>query len=129
MVVGICRVHLHLPGNRSLKGKRQVVRRICDRIRHRFHLSIAEVDDQDLHQRAQLGIAVVSNDDKIVDALVRKVLQAIEDMQLAPILNHEFEIQHYGDHLGGSDDYFDDEDDEFAGQSRNKGWDYLDEWK
>ncbi len=62
MVVGIVRLELHLPASRSLKDKRQVVRSLKDRIRERAQAAVAEVDHQDLWQRAALGVAVVAGD-------------------------------------------------------------------
>ena len=62
MVVGIARIELHIPGAQSLKAKRQVVRSLKERIRARVQAAVAEVDHQDLWQRAALGVAVVSAD-------------------------------------------------------------------
>ena len=57
MVVGIVRFELHLPGAQSLKDKRQVVRSLKERLRERVHASVAEVEFQDLWQRAAIGLA------------------------------------------------------------------------
>jgi uncharacterized protein YlxP (DUF503 family) len=54
------RFDLHVPESRSLKAKRAAVRPIVDTLRHRFHLSVAEVDHQDLWQRAAIAVAVVA---------------------------------------------------------------------
>ncbi|MCS6799716.1 MAG: DUF503 domain-containing protein [Myxococcota bacterium] len=62
MVVGYARIGFVLPGNDSLKGKRAVVRRLLDRARARFPVAAAEVGALDVHQRAVVGFAVVSND-------------------------------------------------------------------
>ena len=56
MVVGVLRLTLFLPENHSLKGKRQVLRAIKDRVRNKFNVSIAESDGHDMWQRAELGI-------------------------------------------------------------------------
>jgi len=60
MVTAIARVDLALEGCQSLKDKRQIVRRLTERARARFQISIAEVEDQDLWNRAVLGLAYVS---------------------------------------------------------------------
>src|SRR2546429_4791457 len=62
MVVGIVRCELHLPAAQSLKDKRQVVRSIKERVRERVRAAVAEVEFQDLWQRAAIGIAVVAAD-------------------------------------------------------------------
>jgi uncharacterized protein len=51
---------LHVPESRSLKAKRAAIRPIVDGLRHRFHVSVAEVDHQDTWQRAAIGVALVS---------------------------------------------------------------------
>jgi uncharacterized protein YlxP (DUF503 family) len=51
---------LHVPESRSLKAKRAAIRPIVDGIRHRFHLSVAEVGNQDQWQRAEIAVAAVS---------------------------------------------------------------------
>jgi uncharacterized protein len=74
VVVGALAFELHLPDVHSLKEKRAVVRPIVDGARHRFAVSAAEVDHQDLWQRATLAIAVVSG----TESQVRDVLDSVE---------------------------------------------------
>lgn len=62
MVVGVCRLKLHLPGNGSLKQKRARLRPLLNRLHKEFNLSAAEVDLQDVWQSALVGLAVVSNE-------------------------------------------------------------------
>ena len=61
MVVGLLTVELHVPGSRSLKEKRMVLRRIKDRLK-KFNVAVSEVEHQDLWQRASIGVvsAVIS---------------------------------------------------------------------
>ena len=61
MVVGMAEVELSLPGAQSLKDKRRVVKSLLERCRQRWNVSAAEVEDNDLWQRAVLGLAVVAN--------------------------------------------------------------------
>jgi hypothetical protein len=65
---------LHVPKSRSLKAKRAAVRPIVDGLRHRFSVSVAEVDHQDLWQRATIGVAVVSSS----QGHLREVLDSVE---------------------------------------------------
>ena len=78
MVIGSCKVTLHIPDGGSLKAKRQVLRRIKDRVRNKFNVSIAEVDDCDLWQRSTLGVATVSNDSKFANQVISGVVGLIE---------------------------------------------------
>lgn len=92
MVVGICSIDLRLPGNDSLKGKRSVVRRIKERVKNTFNVSVAEVDDLDTLQRAGLGIAFVSNDASHVHSTLSKVVNFIEHMYIAEVLDYHIEV-------------------------------------
>jgi uncharacterized protein len=67
---------LHDP--RSLKDKRQVVKSVCERVRNRFNVSIAEVDDLDSWQVVTLGVAAVSNDQRHSASLLEDVARFIE---------------------------------------------------
>jgi uncharacterized protein YlxP (DUF503 family) len=67
---------LHDP--RSLKDKRQVVKSVCERVRNRFNVSIAEVDDQESWQVATLGLAVVSNEERRAAEILGDVARFIE---------------------------------------------------
>ena len=60
MFVGLARFDIHIPHSSSLKAKRQVLRPVVDRLRKGLNVSVAEVDHQDLWQRATLGIGCVS---------------------------------------------------------------------
>jgi hypothetical protein len=87
MFVGIVRIELHVPGATSLKEKRSVVRSLKDRIRQRTPASVAEVDHQDLWQRAALGVAVVSGDHRQVEDLLRSVRTLVEGAPGAEVLD------------------------------------------
>ena len=93
MNVGICRVSLRLPENESLKGKRRVLKSITTRVRSKFNVSVAEVDDQNLWQLATLGICCVSNDKRFTNEVLSKVVDFIVDGRFElEILDYEIEI-------------------------------------
>ena len=79
MHVGVCHVSLRLPGNQGLKGKRQVASSITSRVRTKFNVSIAEVEDNQLWQRLTLGISCVSNDPRHANEILSKVVQYIQE--------------------------------------------------
>jgi uncharacterized protein YlxP (DUF503 family) len=95
MVVGVLRLTLFLPENHSLKGKRQVLRAIKDRVRNKFNVSIAESDGHDMWQRAELGICQVGSDRAFVDSALREVVNFIDSLGLAPLGEEELEILNY----------------------------------
>lgn len=74
MAVGVLILEIHLPYAHSLKEKRLVVRKIQDRLRARFNVAVAELDHQDLWQRAVVGVVSISSDRKNLES----VLQAVE---------------------------------------------------
>ncbi|MBI5167359.1 MAG: DUF503 domain-containing protein [candidate division NC10 bacterium] len=92
MTVGTCRIELEIPANRSLKGKRQVIKSIKDRVRSHFNVAIAEVDRLDEWQRATLGVACVGNDPRVVNEVLSKVVNLVEGCHQALILDYEIDL-------------------------------------
>lgn len=104
MYVGVLKLVFHIPHARSLKDKRAVVRRFRDRVRARFDVSIAEVGAQDLLQRAVFGVAVVSSDAAVCDAMLEKVARAAETDEDAVLTDRSTEVVSFGDDLYGGED-------------------------
>ncbi len=93
MNVGACRISLRLPENSSLKGKRRVLKSITTRVRSKFNVSIAEVDDQNLWQLATLGICCISNDKRYTNEVLSKVVDLIVGGRFEiEVLDYEIEI-------------------------------------
>ncbi|MDW7711160.1 MAG: DUF503 domain-containing protein [Deferrisomatales bacterium] len=92
--MGVATVDLYLEGIHGLKEKRGIVRRVLERTRHRFPVSVAEVDSLDLHQKATIGFAVVSNDARLADSILNKVIDYVEELHLAEITRADLEILH-----------------------------------
>jgi uncharacterized protein len=78
MHVGVCTIELRLPGNDSLKGKRRILKSIIRRIGQEFNVSIAEVEAQDIWQRAVLGVSGVSSSAEYVHGQMERVVHWIE---------------------------------------------------
>ena len=79
MNVGVCKVRLRIPENQSLKGKRRVIKSLCQKVRNRYDVSIAEVGDNDSWQMATLGIACVSGSVRHADEVIDNVVAYIEN--------------------------------------------------
>jgi hypothetical protein len=92
MVIGVCHLELLLHENFSLKGKRQILRSILQRTRKRFNVSISEVADHDLWQRAVLGICAAGNDRQRVNSVLDQVINFIEDTRLTDVADSQIEI-------------------------------------
>jgi uncharacterized protein YlxP (DUF503 family) len=92
MVVGTLKIILHLHDNRSLKGKRKVVRSMVDKVKHKFNVSIAEVGSNDKWQRIELGVSAVGNDRRHIDSSLNNILDYIDTLYLAEIVDSSAEI-------------------------------------
>jgi hypothetical protein len=92
MIVGLCTVELFLPESQSLKDKRQVLLSLKDRLREKFNLSVAEVDGQDLWQKAVLGLACVANEGRYVNRLLDQALNLIRAVPAVEIVQSRIEL-------------------------------------
>ncbi len=92
MVVGICQLDIRIPENHSLKGKRHVIRKLIEQVRHRFNVSISEVGDHDLWQRAQIGICTVGNDRRHINSSLDKIIDFVERMNIVEMIGTDMEI-------------------------------------
>jgi uncharacterized protein len=99
MFVCVARLTLQIPESGSLKAKRQVVRRVTERVKARFNVAVAEVEDQDLWQKATVALAVVGNERAHVDEQMEKIIHFVEEMYIAPLMTREKEILAFGDKL------------------------------
>jgi uncharacterized protein YlxP (DUF503 family) len=78
MIIGACKLSLHLPTCHSLKDKRQIIKSIMARVRNQFEVAMAEVEEQDRWQIAQLGVSYVSNNHQHAEEVLNHVLRFIE---------------------------------------------------
>ena len=92
MSVALCNLTLRLPENASLKGKRHVLRGLKEKVKHRFNVSIAEVDHGDLWQRATLAVACVANDARLANEVVSKAVNYIESLSDGAIIDVRVEV-------------------------------------
>ncbi len=93
MNVGVCKVSLRLPENMSLKGKRQVLKSITSRVRNKFNVAVAEVDDNDVWQLASIGICCISNNGRHTNQVLSRVVNFITDSRFEiELLDYEIEI-------------------------------------
>ncbi|MGD2124731.1 MAG: DUF503 domain-containing protein [Desulfobacteraceae bacterium] len=92
MVVGTLRVEFRLHDNRSLKGKRKIVRSMVDKVKHKFNVAVAEIGSNDKWQKFELGISTVGNDRRHIDASLNKILAYLESLYLAEIVDSKTEI-------------------------------------
>lgn len=92
MIVAAACITLVIPDNHSLKGKRKVVKSLIDKVRHRFDAAVAEVGDNDLWQKAQIGLALVGNDSQVLSARLDQIMKFMESQYLAEIIDSQVEL-------------------------------------
>ena len=73
MIIGSLKFRLHLRDCHSLKEKRRVIKSLKDLLGNKFNISVAEVEDQDQWQFAEIGIAVVGTDTPFVQSVMSSV--------------------------------------------------------
>jgi len=99
MVVGISRVEIFLPENHSLKEKRQATKRIVERTRQKFNVSIMEIDRTNLWQRASIGFSVVGSGKDIVERMIDNIHTYIESLYIGKVIGTSIEILMVGDEI------------------------------
>ena len=92
MVIGLLTLELHFPGARSLKDKRQVLRGLVGRIRKRFNVSVAEVEHQDLWQRARVAVVSVNTDHGHLEATLQSVAGEAASTRDAELVDQQTEV-------------------------------------
>jgi uncharacterized protein YlxP (DUF503 family) len=97
MVAGLCEVELRLHHIHSLKDKRRILKKIVERTRARWPVSAAETDTMDSFDFGVVGFAFVSNDRRVVEAMLDKVVESIQALCLADIHEVEREIISWSD--------------------------------
>jgi uncharacterized protein YlxP (DUF503 family) len=78
-----------------------VLRRVKDRVRQKFNVAVAEVEDNDVWQRAVLGLALVGNEGRFVESALDEVVRFVRGE--AEVTNSEREIQTFSDALATND--------------------------
>lgn len=92
MVVGVLHLTLAIPGAMSLKDKRRVVRGLKDRLSARHNVSVAEVDDLDVHRSCQLAVAMVSNNRRFTDSCLSKIVDEIRAQRSLSLVDYDIEM-------------------------------------
>ena len=91
MPVGVLTLEIQIPYAHSLKEKRAVLRKMKDRLRSRFNVAVAELDHQDVWQRATLGVVSISDSQILLDSVFRQVLAESENILGDDVADHFLE--------------------------------------
>ena len=93
MNIAVMTFRLHAPWVHSLKEKRMIVKSIVAKLQNRFHVSAAEVDEQDIHQIAVIGVAAIVPHNAVADSLMDEISRFVEKNTEAEILDEMREIR------------------------------------
>jgi len=92
MIIAAAMITLVIPESDSLKAKRRVVKSLIERVRHKFEAAVAEVGDNDLWQKARIGVALVGNDSQLLNTRLQQIMTFIENQYLAEIIDSQVEL-------------------------------------
>lgn len=93
MIIETLEIRLYASWVHSLKEKRMIVKSLIAKIRNQFNVSVAEVQDQDVHQSIVLGLACVAGNTALADSIMDHVLTFIENNTEAEIIAVRREIR------------------------------------
>ncbi|RJQ19870.1 MAG: DUF503 domain-containing protein [Nitrospiraceae bacterium] len=92
MIVGLLTLDLHIHESHSLKEKRFVIKSLTDRIKNKFNVSVAEVDANDLWQRAVIGIAFVSNETVMINKVFEQIKNLVISIHSVELIDARMEL-------------------------------------
>ena len=92
LTIGLLELKFHIPENHSLKGKRQVLLSLKDRIRRRFNVSVSETEDQELWQAATLAVCCVGTDQASVNRHLSQVADLAREEREAALTDVQMEF-------------------------------------
>jgi uncharacterized protein YlxP (DUF503 family) len=97
MLVGVGQIEFFIHHANSLKAKRQVVKKLTSQVRNKFNVACSEVGGGNLWQRTVIGISVVGNDTAFVNSKLDKIINFMDSLDIAQMIDQKIEILHYSD--------------------------------
>ena len=93
MTVAVMTFRFRAPWVHSLKEKRMIVKSLTAKLQNKFHISAAEVDEQDMHQIIVIGVAAIVPHNAMADSLMEEISQFVETATEAEIVEERREIR------------------------------------
>ena len=93
MKIAVMSFRLYAPWVHSLKEKRMVVRGLIAKLQNRFHVSAAEIEEQDTHQIIVIGVAAIVPHQAMADSMMDEISRFVEENTEAEILDEAREIR------------------------------------
>lgn len=92
MTIGVVYIELLIPGARSLKDRRRVIKSLKQLLRNRFNCSVAEIGDKELWGRANLAACVISDDGRFVNTQLNEIVTFASRKGDAEMVHYEIEM-------------------------------------
>ena len=92
MTIGVLQLNLFIPQANSLKFKRRSLKSLKDRIRHKFNVSVAEIDASNKWQTAVLAVACVNSDKRLVNSVLSKIINLVEGQHSVELVDYAIDI-------------------------------------
>lgn len=92
MIVGTLKIRLVLRESHSLKDKRRVLKSLKDTLSNKFNISVAETDEQDVWQTAEIGVAAVGSDGPFVQSVLTNVVNYVRFFGGVELVDSQQEI-------------------------------------
>lgn len=92
MTIGLLTAELYISNALSLKQKRMVTKSLKDKLRRAFNVSVAEIGDQEMWQKAALGIVTIGTDKKYVNGTLDRIVDVLGSHRDADLLDYEIEL-------------------------------------
>lgn len=89
----VLKIKMYAPWVHSLKEKRMVVKSLLSKLQNKFHVSAAEVENQDVHQTIVIGVAAIVAHQAQADSMEEEILRFVEMNTEAEIIESEAEIR------------------------------------
>ena len=93
MQIAAMTFRLHAPWVHSLKEKRMIVKSLVAKLQNKFHVSAAEIDEQDTHQIIVIGVAAIAAHSAMADSLMESISVFVEENTEAEIIDEQREIR------------------------------------
>jgi uncharacterized protein YlxP (DUF503 family) len=92
MTIGILKLSLFIPESQSLKERRMVLHSLKARLRNTFNVALAQIDDEDKWQKADLVVVSVGRDRKNIDSLLCRVVNFVQSFNRVNLIDYETEL-------------------------------------
>lgn len=92
MLIGLCELIIYLPGCRSLKDKRSVIKSLNNKLRRKYNISISEIGFKNIWKKSMIGVSCLSDSKKIIDGTFDMIIKDIENNGMVELINYQISI-------------------------------------